>query len=100
MTECVPDCVIVSITAVKYANGGRVSVSTEPVVHDRDVETKFAGMFRLELPRFEFDDDVTQLLNKMTVANVVDHWVIISRGASPLPAVVEVRSRRPARQGC
>lgn len=37
--------------------------SAELVVHERDVETKFAGILRLELFRFEFDDDVAQLLN-------------------------------------
>lgn len=86
---------IVSIAADKYANGRRVSVSTEPVVHERDVKTKFASMLRLELPRFKLDDDVTQLLNmkeqqieiKVIAGNIEMH--LAAHESEPSPKLAE-----------
>jgi hypothetical protein len=68
--EPVTNRVIVSVTADEYANRWRVGLPAELVIDQRDVEAKLSGIFGLELPGFQFDDHLSELLDLLQISSV------------------------------
>lgn len=60
--EAVADGVVVLVLAGQDADGVGMGFPPQPVINQRHVEVEFSCVLRLELSRFEFDDDVAQLL--------------------------------------
>jgi hypothetical protein len=63
MSKAIPDGVVVSVPTDEDAYRVCVGVPSQAVVHQGDVEVELAGVLGLELPGFEFDDVVAQLLD-------------------------------------